>query len=309
MEKNYDVAILGGGPAGLTAGIYSARYGLKTALISKDTGGMSNYASFVENYPAFTGSGFELMQSFLAQAKKEGVDIIQREIVNLSKDNQFLIQTSRNEIIKANSIIICLGTKKRKLNIPGEDKFLGKGVSYCVTCDATFFKDKAVAVVGGRNSAAHSALMLSLHAKKVYIAYRQKNLNCDGLLLERIKNSKNIEIVYESTPLEIRGDDAVKNFLIMGKGKERELKVEGVFVEIGSVPSTSIIKKMGVNTDKEGYIIVNDEMKTNVKGIFAAGDITSMPLKQIITAASNGAVASFSAYKFLKEGKNKAKDE
>lgn len=303
MEKNYDVIILGGGPAGLSAGIYAARYGLKTAIISKEVGGMANYATSVENYPSCSGSGAELMHSFAVQAKKLGVEIIEREIVNITKDKQFLVQTSRDEIIKASSLIICLGTEKRKLNIPGEDEFLGKGVSYCAICDSAFFKEKIVSVIGGRNSAAQTALMLSQHSKKVYILYRQKALNCDDILIAKIKNSKNIEVIYEAVPCRIEGEEIVKKLVVIEKGKKKEVKVDGVFVEIGSVPSTSLVKKIGIKTDTQGYIIVDCEMKTNIEGVFAAGDITATPLKQIVTAAANGALASFSAYKFLKEGK------
>lgn len=303
MEKNYDVVILGSGPAGLSAGIYAARYGLKTAVISKDIGGMANYATSVENYPSCSGSGAELMHAFAVQARKLGVEIIERKIVNIKKEGQFAIQTSKNEIINGKAAIICLGTEKEKLNIPGEDKFLGKGVSYCAACDSAFFKDKIVAVIGGRNSAAHTSLMLSQHSKKVYIVYRQKALNCDDIFIAKIKNSRNIEVVYEAIPCRIEGNEVVEKLVIIEKGKEKGLKVDGVFVEIGSVPSTSIIRKIGIKTDTSGYIIVDSEMKTNIKGVFAAGDITTMPLKQIVTAAANGAVASYSAYKFLKEEK------
>jgi thioredoxin reductase (NADPH) len=304
MEKNYytyDVAVLGGGPAGLSAGIYSARYGLKTLVISQDIGGMANYATSVENYPGFNGSGFELINKFAEQAKKTGVEILEREIVNIAKEKQFAIQTSRNEIITASAVIICLGTEKKKLNIRGEDKFLGSGVSYCATCDAAFFNGKIVSVIGGRNSAAQTALMLAMHAKKVYIIYRQDLLNCDDALLAKIKNSDNIKVLYKSIPLEIEGKDCVEKILIEQDGKKKELGVDGIFIEIGSVPASSIVKKIGLKTDKEGYIIADNEMKTNIKGVFAAGDIISTPFRQIISAAANGAMASFSAYKFLKE--------
>ncbi|MFH1249104.1 MAG: FAD-dependent oxidoreductase [archaeon] len=306
MEEIYDVAILGAGPCGLSAGIYCARYGLKTIIISKDTGGMANNAAHVENWPGFSGSGIELMQNFLEQTKKFGVEVIRREIVNINKDNDFLIQTSKNENIKAKAVIICLGTDKKKLNISGEDKFLGKGVSYCATCDGVFFKGKTIAIVGGRNSCAQTAIMMSDFCKKVYIVYRQNKLNCDDLLEMKIKNRKNIEMVYDSDPLRLEGNDFLEKMIVKdSKEKERELLVDGVFVEIGSIPATSIIKKMGVNTDEAGYIIVDEGMKTNVSGVFAGGDITAKQLRQILTSSSDGAVASYSAYKFLKEENKK----
>jgi thioredoxin reductase (NADPH) len=303
MGKNYDVIILGSGPSGITAGIYAARYGLKVAIIAKEIGGTANYAVSVENYPSFFGSGMELMKSFSEQAKKLGVEILQREIVIIKKEKEFVVQTSRNEEFRSSSMIICLGTEKKKLNIFGEDAFLGKGVSYCATCDGAFFKGKTVAVVGGRNSAAQSALMLGIHAKKVYVIYRQELLNCDDVLLAKIKNSKNIDIIYESEPLKIIGKESVTDLIYRKSGKEESIKVEGVFVEIGSAPASSLVKGLGVNIDDSGYIIVDKEMKTNIEGVFASGDITAMPLRQILTASANGAIAAFSTYKFLKEGK------
>jgi thioredoxin reductase (NADPH) len=306
MEEIYDVAILGAGSSGLSAGIYCARYAMKTIIISKDTGGMANNAVHVENWPGFSGSGLELMQNFLEQTKKFGVEIIRREIVNISRDKEFVVQTSKNENIKARTVIICLGTEKKKLNIPGEDKFLGKGVSYCATCDGAFFKGKTIAIVGGRNSCAQTSIMMSDFCKKVYIVYRQNKLNCDAILEMQLKNRKNIEMVYDSEPLRLEGNDFLEKMIVKdGEEKERELVVDGVFVEIGSTPASSIIKKMGVNTDKEGYIIVDSGMNTNVAGVFAGGDITAKPLRQILTASADGAVASYSAYKFLKEGNKK----
>lgn len=300
-EKEYDLIILGAGPAGLSAGIYAARYGLRVLIIGKESGGMINYATLIENYPGFTGSGLELAKKFAEQAKCSGAEILQREIVNIKKGKEFEVQTLKNEIFKARAIIISLGTEKRKLNIEGEEKFLGKGVSYCATCDAPLFKGKTVAVIGGRNSAAHATLLLSRHAKKVYVVYRQDKLNCDAFLTEQVKKDRKIEVICNAVPIKIEGNNAVENLVIEQQGKQKKIPVDGIFVEIGSVPVTSLAKNLGLKLDSERYIIVDTEMKTNVQGIFAAGDITSGSLKQVVVSAGAGAVAASSAYKFLKE--------
>lgn len=306
MEKNYDIVILGAGPAGLSSGLYAARYGLKTLVISRDTGGMMNMASLVENYPGFKGSGIELAMKMSEQAKKAGAEILQRTVSNITEQNDaFKIQTDKNEILNAKALIIALGTEKKKMNIEGEEKFLGTGVSYCATCDAPLFKGKSVAVVGGRNSAAHAALLLSRYAKKVFIVYRQGRLNCDTFLLDEINKNKSIEIIYNSVPARIKGKDSVSELVVSSEGSEKSIKIDGIFVEIGSVPLTSIAKNLGLKLDDEGYIVADDKMSTNVKGIYAAGDIVSGSLKQMIVASGYGAIAASSAYNFLK-AKNKS---
>jgi thioredoxin reductase (NADPH) len=176
-------------------------------------------------------------------------------------------------------------------------------VSYCATCDAPFFKDKIVGVIGGRNSAAHAALLLAKYAKKVYIFYRQEKLNCDAFLVQHAKENKKIEIVCNALPVKIEGEDTVTKLIITQQKKEKKIQLDGIFVEIGSVPVTSIAKNLGVKLDDEGYILADAEMKTNVRGVFAAGDIVEGSLKQVVVAAGQGAVAAASAYKFLKEGK------
>ncbi len=301
MDGSYDVAIIGAGPAGLTAGIYSARYGLKTIVIGKNLGGMLNDVHKIENFPGFSGTGTELIKRISEQAKNLGVDIIQEIITGINKRGEFEVQTKSNRIVKSRSLIIALGTEKRKLDIEGEARFLGGGVSYCSTCDAAFFKDKTVVVIGGRNSAAHTALLLAEHAKKVWVAYRQDRLNCDGALIKKIEENKKISVAYDTTPVEIKGGEAVEKLVVEKNGKRQELAVDGVFIEIGSVPTTSIAKDLGIRLDNEGFIIVDNFMQTSINGIFAAGDITPIHLKQVITAAAQGAIAANSAYKFLKD--------
>lgn len=299
--EHYDVCILGGGPAGLTASLYSSRYGLHTALVTKDIGGMANLASKIENYPGFNGSGLELMQKFYEQAKNSGAEFLNSEVADLHKDKTgFIIELKNGKVVHSKTIILALGTEKRKLDVKGEEKFLGRGVSYCATCDAYFFKNKIVSVIGGRNSAAKAALILSKIAKKVYLIYRKDKLNCDAVECEKLDKERNIEIILDSVPVEIKGKDSVSELIIETKNKKKELKVQGIFIEIGAIPVSSITKKLEIKTDEEGYIIVDEKMSTNVKGVFAAGDTVKSKLKQVVISAAQGAIASYSAKEFLR---------
>jgi len=304
--KNYDIAILGGGPAGLAAAIYAARYGLNAILIAKDIGGTANLADKIENYPGFEGSGFELMQKFYKQAKNVGAEFLNDDIINIDKeDGKFIITTTKKRFINIKAVIIALGTQRRKLNVPGEDKFLGKGVSYCATCDGNFFKNKIVAVIGAGDSACKASILLSGIAKKVYIIYRGEIEKCEFDYRSKIKEKNNIQILNNTIPLEIRGKEAVKEIIVDRGGKnlpkEERIKLDGVFIEIGALPVTDIAKMLKIKIDKESYLIVDREMKTNIKGIFAAGDVVKFKLKQVVIAASQGATAAKSAYDYLKE--------
>lgn len=297
---HYDVIILGGGPAGLTAAIYSSRYGMKTGLISRDIGGTANLAEKIENYPGFVGSGFELMQKFYKQAKEHNTEFLDDDVIKLEKDsNGFVVYTASHKFIHTKSIIICLGTKRRKLNIKGEDKFLGKGVSYCATCDASFFKGKSVAVIGGSDSACVDALILSGVAKKVYLIYRGEKERCEEITSKKIHEKKNIDFFYNSNPVEIKGEDSVTEILIEQKGKEKTIKLDGIFIDVGSLPVSDVAKMLKVKVDKGDYVHVDKHMKTNVPGVFAAGDVVKSKLKQVIIAAAQGAMAAKSASDYL----------
>jgi len=298
--EHYDVCILGGGPAGLTSALYSSRYGFHTALIAKDIGGMANLAHKIENYPGYEGSGLELMRKFWNQAKSCGTEFLSSEVQDIRKDNTgFVIILVNEKVVHSKTLIIALGTEKRKLNIAGEDKFIGKGVSYCATCDATFFKNKQVAVIGGGNSAVKAAVLLSKLASKVYIICRKCELKCDKIENSAIKEIKNIELVYDSAPVEIKGKEKVSSLVLDIKGKKQELEVDGIFVEIGAIPVTDMTKELGIETDNEKYIIVDNEMRTNVKGVFAAGDTIKSKLKQVVISAGQGAIAAHSVREFL----------
>ncbi|MFO7710742.1 MAG: FAD-dependent oxidoreductase [Candidatus Woesearchaeota archaeon] len=286
-----DIIIIGGGPAGMTAGIYALRYKLSNMIITKVPGGTATEAHLVENYPGFPSlSGMDLMMKF-----KEHVEALGGTIVNdearriLKKEDHFVIEGEKT--YEAKSVIIAAGSKRKKLNVKGEEDFLGKGVSYCATCDGYFFREKTVCVIGGNESAASAAAHLSQMAKKVYMVYSE--LQAEPYWQEMI-NKDNIELVKD-TVYEIKGEETVKSVVL----SERELEVEGVFIETGLIPPTELAGALGVNTE-EGYIVVDEGQKTNIPGVFAAGDITtgSGGLRQIITSASEGAIAARSAFRY-----------
>lgn len=304
----YDLIIIGTGPAGLTASIYASRYKINHLLIGSTLGGTMSWAPLIENYPGFKQiSGIELGQKMAEQAKGLGAEIKNTGIVSLSKKGQnFQIETENNEIFETKSLIIATGTQRQKLNIPGETQYLGKGVSYCSTCDGAFFKDKTVAVVGGSNAAVTSAAHLAAFAQKVYLIYRKKPLRAEPVWIEKIQKEPKVEIIYETNVLEIVGDGNLVTGLKLDKNyQDKELlSLNGIFIEIGGIPGTDLVKNLGVELDSKSFIKVSPQMTTNISGIFAAGDVanSSGEFRQIITAAAEGAVATYSVYQYLKGG-------
>lgn len=304
MEKeNYDILILGTGPAGMAAAIYAGRYGMKTLIIGKEIGGMGNLAGEIENYPGFTGSGIDLMKKFEEQAKSFGAKFQIGNIDKLEKlENEFQVTVGDNKF-QGHSVISALGSEHRKLGIPGEKEFLGKGVSYCATCDGNFFRGKTVAVIGGSDSAAKAALYLSDLCKKVYISYRQERLRPEPIILERVEAKENIEIIYNTKPIEIIGDTKVTGLKLessIEKKLDKDLiEVDGVFIEVGSTPATEILEELGAELENN-YIKVDKEGKTSIEGLYAAGDGTNNPFKQVITAAADGSLAAKAAYNYIK---------
>jgi thioredoxin reductase (NADPH) len=299
--KKFDVVIIGSGAAGMTAALYSARNGLKTAIVSKDIGGTANSILILENWPGFYGSGAELMKQFYDSVKKYEVEFIMSEVDSIEKKGkEFFVKTKKEEI-NSKSIIIATGTERRKLNVKGEDEFIGKGVSYCVTCDAFFFKNKIVSVIGGSDCAATSAIALTNLAKKVYVVYRGEKLRCEEINAEKLKNNKNVEIIYNAVPVEVKGEEKVESVIIKRNNKLEEIKTDGIFVEIGATPLVKFVQNLNLKLDKEKYIVVDENMETSVKGIFAAGDVTNSEVKQIVTASAQGAIAGKSAHDFLRE--------
>ncbi|MFA4953088.1 MAG: FAD-dependent oxidoreductase [Candidatus Pacearchaeota archaeon] len=296
---SYDLIIVGAGPAGLTAGLYAVRSGLKTAIVSKDIGGTANSILLLENWPGFNGNGTKLMKSFYDQLKEYKINFFMNDVEMVEKkENLFIVKTNKEEL-KSKALIIATGTERRKLNVKGEKELTGRGVSYCVTCDAFFFKGKDIAVIGGSNCAATSALALSDLAKKVFIIYRGEKLRCEDITSKRLENKNNVEVFYNSIPVEIKGKDNVEGIIVETNGKKKEIKLDGIFVEIGSTPLIKFLKDLNLKLDGEKYIIVDGNMKTNIKGLFAAGDITNHKLKQVVVASGHGAIAAKSAYEYI----------
>ncbi len=309
--EHYDILILGAGPAGLTAAIYAGRYHMTTAVIAKSFGGTANLAGEIENWPGFVGAGVELTAKIKEQAASFGARFLEAEVNHVKKDsNGFVLEVGEHEI-HGKALIIALGTEHRKLDIVGEKEFLGRGVSYCATCDGNFFKNKTVAVVGGADSAAKAAIYLGKVAKKVYLIHRREKMRCEPIYIKKINELKNIEIMYGALPTKITGDKVVKQVEIE-EIKDNQTKkivkdIDGIFVEIGATPVVEIIRELKINMTPEKYIITDKAAQTNVKGLYAAGDGTNNHLKQVITAAAEGAIAAKSAFDFLMDQKEKKK--
>lgn len=296
----YDFVIIGGGPAGYSAAIYAARYNLKTIVLSREPGGMIAEAHSVENYPGIESiSGMELAERFQKHAEKFG---IQTKYVDVRDVKQgitlFSITDSEENIYKTKAVLFATGTEKRHLDVTNEKDYLGKGISYCATCDAAFYKDKIVAVAGGNDAAAKYALKLSEFASKVFIVYRNDHIRAEPMLLSAIKANDKIEIITNDTMVTIRGEGKVEGVLLKS-GKE--LVVDGIFVAIGGVPNSHLAEKMGIALDERGYIKTDEFQETSIPNVFAAGDVTTFKMKQVITAAAQGAVAAEAAYAVLKE--------
>lgn len=297
----HDLIIIGAGPAAFGASIYSSRYKIGHLIIGKELGGQIVKTSRIENWPGFESiSGPELVEKFSAQAKKLGAEIVQDEVRKISsQDDFFEVEILSGTKYQAKNIILALGMKPRKLNVPGEDEFVGKGVSYCAICDAMFFRGKDVAVVGGGDSAATAALHLGEFANSVDIHYPENGLKMEPIWKEKIEKNPKIKMMKCQGIIEIKGGKKVEGIVCNVGGEKVESPVSGVFIEIGSVPGVEIAKQIGVEVDGEGFIIVKSDQSTNVPGIFAAGDVTtgSNKMRQLITATCEGAIAASSVYK------------
>lgn len=305
MKKIYDLIIIGAGPAGLSASIYASRYKMDHLVFGMEQGGQMNEIYEIENWPGdISVSGKELIERMAMHVENYGVKVQHEPIISIKKieDNIFEIE-SPSTSYKAKSIILAMGAKYRKMNIPGEKEFIGKGVSYCATCDAMFFRDKAVAVIGGGNSAAVVALELRDFAKKIYLIHKEEKLSAEPVLLDKMKNEKKIEIIDDTSILEISGEDKVKK-IILDKlhNNKTYLDIDGVFIEVGTEPGVELARKLGAETDEQDYIKVKEDMSTNIPGVFAAGDITtgSNKFRQVLIASAEGAIAANGVYKILK---------
>lgn len=304
MSDIYDLAILGGGPAGITAAIYASRARLNTIWIDKNfaPGGQITATYEVDNYPGMPGiSGMDLGEAFGEHARKLGLEPKREKILSLENISEDVktIRTKKNEY-QARAIILAFGAEHRKLGIPGEDDLGGLGVSYCATCDGAFYKDRTAVVVGGGNVAAEDVVFLSGLCKKVYLVHRRDELRADKAIQEKVFGCENIEMVWDSIPLEILGQDEVTGIKIRNvkTGEERELDTDGVFIAVGIVPNTALVKGQ-LELDENGYICAGEEGITSAPGVFAAGDIRTKALRQVVTAVSDGANAVASVQKYL----------
>jgi len=302
-KREYDVVIIGGGPAGLAAGIYTSRARLSSLLIEKmAAGGRIVDAGLVENYPGFLQgvSGLELAEAMQQQAAKFGLETLLAEVTGLElKGEHKIVKTSEGDIT-AKAVIIASGSDRAKLGVPGEEEFTGRGVAYCAICDAYFYRDLPVAVVGGGNAAINEALELSKFAAKVTIIHRRQELRATRILQERAFAEPKIEFLWNTVAEAIEGEDAVKRLRLRNvlTGEKSTLDISGIFVAVGFRPNTDYLKGI-LSLDANGAIITNEKMETEVPGIFAAGDIRASSIRQVIAAAGDGAVAAIYAERFI----------
>lgn len=299
----YDVAIIGSGPAGLSAAVYAFRAELKVLVFERDSmsGGQVLNTNEVDNYLGLPGmDGFDLGTKFQDHAKQMGMQTIHTKVMQIEEqEGSYMILTQEGEY-KAKTVLLATGTKHRKLEIPGEEKLSGKGVSYCATCDGAFFRNKTVAVIGGGDVAVEDAIYLSRICKKVYVIHRRESFRAASSLVRRMKEIENIELILGFIPEKIIGDSVVDRLIIKEKDGEGrwELSVSGVFVAVGILPESDVYKGL-VPTDEAGYVIAGEDGKTQVPGIFVAGDIRTKKLRQIVTAVSDGANAIHSIEEYL----------
>lgn len=309
----YDFAVLGGGGAGLASAMYAGRLGLKTLVLGAShgselpVGGVITTTNIVENYPGFIRiTGQELAKKIEDHTKSyDKVEIKEEKAEEIKKHkNCFIIKTNKGEY-QALSILFATGTKLRKLDVPGSKEFENKGVNYCALCDGPLFKSKIVALAGGSDSAAKDALVLAEYAKKVYIIYRGEQIHPEPVNLERVKKNKKIEVINKTNIIEIRGDKLVDEIILDKPYKgSKSMKVDGVFVAIGHIALSNLAEKLGVKLNEKGEIIIDHKTsETNMKGIFAAGDVTDKPFKQLITGVADGCTAAYSAYEYITKSK------
>lgn len=304
---DYDLVIIGGGPAGLTAGLYAARARLKVILIEKIVvGGQIVISDWIENYPGFPEglSGSDLAQRLTEQAKRFDLNIENNAAVSVDLSDPVKTIVLNDRTVTTHTIIIATGASPKKLGVPGEETFYGKGVSSCATCDAPFFKDRIVAAVGGGDTAVKESLFLTKFVKKVYLIHRRDRLRAEMILQERALADEKIEIIWDSVLTGIKGLTNVENITVQNvkTKEEKTLSVDGCFIWVGEIPNTKFLAD-GVKLDAKGFIVANLNMETSVPGVFAAGDVRNTPLRQISTAVGDGAVAAFSAGHYIENVK------
>lgn len=298
----YDVMILGSGPAGLSAAVYASRAGLSFSVIEKEYMGTGQiaYTEQVDNYLGYYGiDGFSLGEKFREHAEALGTEFIEGEVTELSRtDSGWKVVLSDGNSVESKTVIYALGASPRKLGIVGEEEFAGRGVSYCALCDGAFFEGRTVAVIGGGDTALGDALYLSKTSGKVYIIHRRSEFRASASLVKKAEETVNIEFVLEAVLSEITGDDSITGIKLVQKGAEKTLSIDGVFVAVGSLPNTSLLSGTA-ELDDRGYVIADESCITSAEGLFAAGDVRTKAVRQVITAAADGANAVISALEYI----------
>ncbi|MCG3108396.1 Sulfide dehydrogenase subunit alpha [Metallosphaera sp. J1] len=310
-NEKFDTIIIGLGPAAYSAALYAARYMLKTLVIGETPGGQLTEAGEVDDYLGLIGvQASEMIKLFNAHVEKYKVPVLMDRVESFRREGEeYVVKTKRKGEFRASTLIVAVGTKRRKLNVPGENEFTGRGVSYCSVCDAPLFKNKPVVVVGGGNSALDGAELLSRYATKVYLVHRRDEFRAQPIIVKLVKEKPNVELILNSVVKEIKGDKLVRKVVVQNlkTGEIREIDANGIFVEIGFEPPTEFAKINGLEVDEQGYIKVDEWTRTNLPGVFAAGDCTDkwIGFRQVATSTAMGAVAAHSAYNYLNERKGK----
>ena len=301
----FDVAIAGQGAAGYAAALYAARYQIRAAVFGGTFGGETATGGLIENYPGFPEiDGFELMMKFREQAEKYEVPIIEEDVASIvNNDGCFVLTTSEGSEYQAGAVVIAVGRERRRLGLPHEEEWTGRGVSFCSTCDAPLHRDNVVAVVGGGDAAVKGSVLLGKYARQVYVIYRRDRFTRpEAVNLRQMEESPNVQSVFNTNVVELTGEDGLSG-IVLDKplNGSRRLDVDGIFIEIGADPRTELARQLGVKLNALGEIEVDSQGRTNISGVFAAGDVTdaSGDLKQTITAAAQGAVAATAAYEYI----------
>lgn len=310
MDKIYDLIIIGSGPAGMSASVYASKAKLSTLIFEKDyPGGKVVKTSFVENWPGEERiEGYELATKMFEHSTSFGSEYSQSKVVEIINDGDIKKVVTEEGTYKAYAVIVATGTKERKIGIPGEDEYYGKGVSYCAICDGSLYKDCDMVVIGGGNSALQESLYLANFAKHIYLVHRRDTFRAEETLIEEIKENEKIDLLLNYVATEIHGNDVVNAITVKNllTGEIKKIDTEVVFPFIGSDPESSFLKNLGVLDDK-GHVIVNEQLETTIPGLFAAGDVIKKELRQIVTAVSDGAIAATNAYHYIKDVQKKNK--
>lgn len=303
----YDVIIIGGGPAGFTTALYTSRAKLDTLLIERAFSGGQMATTFeMENYPGFEEpiGGPELASRMEKQAKRFGTQVLYETVTDLTLDTVIKTVKTETGVYQSKAVILCTGASPRELGLPNEKKLRGRGVSYCATCDGAFYADAEVAVIGGGDTAAEDAIFLSRFCKKVYLVHRRDSLRATRVIQDALLSNKKVEFVWNSTVEELLGDEELKGIRTkdLKTGEVRNITVDGIFVAIGNVPNTELVEGK-VELTRGGYVVTDDNMQTNIFGVYAAGDVREKSLRQVVTAASDGAVAAYMTERYIYENK------